>query len=273
MNKVYIYGLVDPETYVVRYVGKTINLYERYYNHLQELNDIKKKNYHSKNWIRTLLKRGIIPKVIILEMCTVENWQEKERFWISFYKDNNLTNMTKGGDGGGMLGKVSPKRLKIDIYNLDGTFVKTCESTSEAESFTKVHNGKISTICKHKDGRQSGNKYVFRYHGESFSYTPRNHSKERDSIKKAIYEIDDDCNIINTYSHAKVAANYQEPLRGRIMSVCISPFCKKSPNKLNSTIRLRKVKGKHYCYIENYEDIVRSLKKFKSEAIDHATEK
>lgn len=272
MDKVYIYGLVDPESDVIRYVGKTTDLYKRYYYHLQELLDKKKENYHSKNWIRNIMQKGIAPKIKILEICNTNNWQEREIFWINFYEDNKLTNMTKGGDGGGMLGKVSPKRLKIDIYKINGIFIKTCESLAEAENFTKVHNGKISEICKQKNGRKSGKGFVFRYHGEPFIYTIRNYSEERDFMKKNIYEIDSNGNILEIYSHALEAANYSKNLRSRIAAACKNPYCKKSPNKINSLIRLRVVKGKYYCYVENYEDIVQSLKKFKSEAKDQATE-
>lgn len=259
---VYIYGLLDPITDIIRYVGKTDDLFKRYYDHLQEIQDPIKKNYHSKNWLRVLLKQGVAPKIEVLEKCKESIWQKREIFWISFYKLNDLTNMTKGGDGGGMTGKPSHKRLKVDIYLLNGEFVKTCVSLKEAEEFTKVHNGKISSICKSNSRRRSGNGYVFRYYQEPFFYMERNYSNEKKMYKKEIYEVDGKGNIINTFTHANQVSSFYGITRENIQQNCNSPFTPKNKFKC--------LKNKHFIYTKDYEDIVQSLKKFKTDANDHA---
>lgn len=274
MEKIYIYVLLDPTTDAVRYVGKTNNVYKRYYNHLQELQDPKKRGYHSKNWIRQVLKTGVAPKILIVEECNSDTWREREKFWIQLYKTEgcNLTNMTEGGDGIAGYSKPSPFKMKVDVYKVTGEFIQTFDSMGEAEIYTKVHNGKIGAICKQQVGRKSGKGFVFRYHGEPFSYEIADRSEAKDFMKKPIYEIDEDANILKTFSHALAAAGKDLDLRSAIAHACVNPFCKASPNKPISEMRLRKVKGRYFCYIENYEDIVQSLKKFRSEATNQATE-
>lgn len=93
---VYIYGLVDPQTEEIRYVGKTSNLKDRYSSHLFA-DDV---NRHKCNWIKLLKKNGHKPRMIILEKATEKNWEDRERFWIKHGYINGwkLTNISKGGD-------------------------------------------------------------------------------------------------------------------------------------------------------------------------------
>jgi group I intron endonuclease len=93
-NKVYIYSLSDPITDEVRYIGKTIRPKQRYKEHIRNSKD--KKTY-SNCWINSLIKDGLKPILSILEECDESNWIEREIHHISLYE--NLTNLTKGGDG------------------------------------------------------------------------------------------------------------------------------------------------------------------------------
>jgi len=86
---VYIYTLSHPITNEVRYVGKTINIKRRYKQHLYD----KRKTYKA-NWVRSLKNNGLKPILTIVEECE-NNWQDRERFWIS--KFDNLTNFSLGG--------------------------------------------------------------------------------------------------------------------------------------------------------------------------------
>lgn len=255
-EKIFIYALIDPITNAVRYIGKTNNLYERYYRHLQELQDPKKKNYHSKNWIRGIFSLGYAPKLEILETCNKTNWQEKEMYWIAFYTNlkANLTNMTIGGDGGGMLNKVSPKRLPVTVYDLKGNLLKKCESLTEAENFSKVHSGRISTICKRK--RHSAKGFVFRYDNDTFEYNPAFNSSEIKNFQKLeIYEINLNGEILNKFQQANKVSELYHINRSNVVFVCNHPFKKKG---------LRKCKNRYFVYAKNYEDIVRSLEKSKT---------
>lgn len=86
---IYIYTLSHPLTNEVRYVGKTINLKRRYKQHLYD-----KRGKHKVNWIQSLKRDGLKPVLTVIEECT-ENWQEREKYWITQY--DNLTNFLDGG--------------------------------------------------------------------------------------------------------------------------------------------------------------------------------
>ena len=90
-----IYGLVDPRTNTIRYVGKTKqSLKIRLSRHI---NDKPKHNTYKYNWICSLKKEGVVPIIIELESCDETNWIEREKYWIK--KIDNLTNLTTGGEG------------------------------------------------------------------------------------------------------------------------------------------------------------------------------
>lgn len=94
---IYIYTLSHPETMEIRYVGKTNNLTTRYRDHLITKN----KRTHTNNWIKSLQAQGLKPYIKVIEECTLDGWEEREIYWINYYKNvgYDLTNMTKGGEG------------------------------------------------------------------------------------------------------------------------------------------------------------------------------
>lgn len=93
----HIYGLVDPETGEIRYIGKSIRPAQRLQNHMNEVS-----NCHRSHWLQSLKRRGLRPELVILESVHGEwPWQESERYWIKRLKalGCRLTNNTSGGDG------------------------------------------------------------------------------------------------------------------------------------------------------------------------------
>lgn len=91
--------LKDPRNEEVRYVGKTV---QKLANRLSfHISFAKTGKNHKSCWIRSLLSSGLRP--IIQNIETVlgsDGWEDREKYWISYYnKDNRLTNMTLGGDG------------------------------------------------------------------------------------------------------------------------------------------------------------------------------
>ena len=97
MNEtVFIYSLKDPITYQIKYIGKTIDINRRYKEHIQTHRNRKSKK---NSWIINLIKNGLEPIMEILEECNLDNWEEREIFWISYYKELgfNLKNTQNGG--------------------------------------------------------------------------------------------------------------------------------------------------------------------------------
>jgi hypothetical protein len=102
-----IYGLVDPETREVRYVGKTTDLRRRLYDHLRATDE----SYRGR-WIRSLLAKGVTPATVILADVPDDDWQQAERDWIAHFETGGarLTNGSDGGRGGSRPGHhMSPE--------------------------------------------------------------------------------------------------------------------------------------------------------------------
>lgn len=102
-RKYFIYGLMDSKD-VVFYVGKSVEPYKRYKEHI---NEATKKQHHNKNThkinkINNLLRNGEPIKLLLIEQVTKDTWEEKEIYWIEFYQKINtkLTNAKSGGKGG-----------------------------------------------------------------------------------------------------------------------------------------------------------------------------
>lgn len=96
-----IYVLIDPRTNEYRYIGKTVvSLKERLRGHFSQSMRTKKPG-HKENWIRGLLAKNVKPVIKVIEVCSEENWQDRERYWIAFGKKEGwpITNLSPGGDG------------------------------------------------------------------------------------------------------------------------------------------------------------------------------
>ena len=94
---VFIYALIDPFTFKVRYIGKTINLKQRFRTQMNE-----RSNTHRCNWIISLASKGKKPtQVVLQELKPDEDWQAAEMKWIAIAKKYgwDLVNGTDGGDG------------------------------------------------------------------------------------------------------------------------------------------------------------------------------
>lgn len=93
---IWIYGLQDPETKALRYVGKSVNPKARYANHIHGKEGDKS---HKASWITSLKKKGLKPILVLLEPCTEETWPEREKRWIGSMRQTtfDLTNHCDGG--------------------------------------------------------------------------------------------------------------------------------------------------------------------------------
>lgn len=93
---IYIYLLSDDNNNI-RYIGQTNNLDRRYRDHISaSLNENSGTyNIHKARWIRTLIDKGIKPKMEILSECmTLVESNFEENFWITYlsYLGIKLTN-------------------------------------------------------------------------------------------------------------------------------------------------------------------------------------
>ena len=95
--KAKIYGLINPETNLVMYVGKTtMSLKRRLCLHISKS---KKDKTKKDKWILS-----IIPQIILLEETDICFANKKEKEWIEKFGMNNLVNGNIGGGGNNGIG-------------------------------------------------------------------------------------------------------------------------------------------------------------------------
>jgi hypothetical protein len=87
-----IYGLVDPRTKKIMYVGKSKSAKRRFKEHCKEM----RRKTPLYKWIADLLDYGMQPEMIILRKVKESDWQNVEIEEIA--KRNDLLNVAKGGN-------------------------------------------------------------------------------------------------------------------------------------------------------------------------------
>ncbi len=194
MKKVFIYGLINPITKQVKYIGKTHKFIEkRLSEHLEPKRLIAKtyKNY----WIKSLIKEGLKPEVILIKEVEQDNWQFWEEYYISQY--NNLTNGTKGGDGlnkptqevKDKIGKANSK--KVIQYDLDGNFIKIWDSMSQAcDYFGLKTHGPVSSAANPNNRKKTSCGFQWKKYTENYKLKIEKHIPYRKGslIKTNKYE-------------------------------------------------------------------------------------
>ena len=110
MNTTFIYTLLDPRTHAVRYVGKSDRPHKRWISHCNGYYELKSmKN----SWIQSLATQGLRPELVVIEETTVDQWEDRERYWIAYYRQAgcDLTNGTEGGIGAYKLHPDARRRI------------------------------------------------------------------------------------------------------------------------------------------------------------------
>lgn len=103
-----VYGLIDPNTNHIRYIGKSVSGITRVLHH-KTPSSLKESNTHKNNWIKSLKANNQEYSYYILfvadyrlnkEEANIILYKVEQRF-ISLYRkiDNNLTNSDDGGPG------------------------------------------------------------------------------------------------------------------------------------------------------------------------------
>lgn len=96
---IYIYGLYNSFSDDIRYVGKTNDVKRRLSEHITEAKSGKYKHLPKNKWILKTINNGGKIFLKVIEKVSIENWEEREVYWISHYKNlpGNL-NLSRGGE-------------------------------------------------------------------------------------------------------------------------------------------------------------------------------
>ena len=98
--KYLIYGLMDPRSLLIRYIGRSARGLARARTHRHKIPLAA--NTRCATWIKSLLNAGLTYDVVVLEtVASSEMLNEAERWWIAYalLSEWPLTNHTLGGEG------------------------------------------------------------------------------------------------------------------------------------------------------------------------------
>ena len=113
-SRIGIYGIRNKVNNKI-YVGKTgMNFGDRWDSHKALLRNNKHDNPYLQNAWNKYGEQNF--EFIVIEDCNVDKLNEREMYWIKYYKDKNLAyNIHDGGDGGHNLGKHLSEETKRKI--------------------------------------------------------------------------------------------------------------------------------------------------------------
>ena len=180
----FIYTLSDPITGDVRYVGKSDKPIQRLNQHIKNYTN---SNNYKNRWIKSLISKGLEPKLEILDEVKQSEWEYWEKYWITQFKNwgFKLTNSTDGGDcGPTFFGDENPSkrpevRKKISEANKGR---KVSEETKEKLSKYRGENhhgfGKLAWNSGVKYSEKLKNKLSELQRGENNNFYGKKHSEK-----------------------------------------------------------------------------------------------
>lgn len=189
-NKIYnFYVLFDeqnPED--IRYVGTTTKkINERFAQHKYCAMHPEKRGLPVHKWMYSKYKNGGKIGFKKIDECSEEDWEEREKYWISYYKSQgfNLMNLDKGGKGIITKEKRSISSIERSIkghekaviaLNKDGSFYKEFESASKAtKELGLKSNSAIGNVLSGRSKSSAGYLWVFKDdydENKNYSYNP-----------------------------------------------------------------------------------------------------
>jgi len=139
------------------YIGKGVNIHARWSKHKRLLKANKHYNIHlQRSWNKYGASKF---KFFVLEYCTEEQLNEREKHYISIYKSKGLVyNLTDGGEG--MLGNIPTleTRMKLSVKNKGRK--RGPLSDEHRRKIGEANKGKIRSAehCRQQSERQKGQK-------------------------------------------------------------------------------------------------------------------
>ena len=93
-----IYALRDPDTGLIRYIGRTSKLpYYRLAAHIVSAGDGVETPLGV--WLRQLIESNKLPGLVVIKECGEDEVHDLEKHWIKMYRgDGNLLNVHNNGD-------------------------------------------------------------------------------------------------------------------------------------------------------------------------------
>jgi hypothetical protein len=182
---VYIYALIDPRDGEIRYIGKAKNLKKRLEKHISPPN--LKVDNHKTNWIKLLKKLKLKPIIREIELVPLNVWEEKEKYWIKYYREQgcDLTNGTEGGEGA-----VGAKRSETTLEMMKISQQNRRNKEAEIKDITvNIYKKEIETIIQIKDYKKRYFLFALLYYAKAIHDYKciNNYVVENNKVKKIRY--------------------------------------------------------------------------------------
>lgn len=217
----YIYGLKDPRTTEIKYIGSSYNPEKRLQEHIY---DTKREKTKKSNWIKKLLLLDLKPEIEILKNSNDEEYLYWENFFIKYFKSEGVILLNYDDNGVGNLGVKTKKDIiklrgynttKIIQYDLNGIKIDSFISIREAERITGINHGNISKCCngifKHSGG------FIFKKENDESTI---NIITNPNGSKRKVLELYDDGTIKNEFESISQASKETKSDAGAISRVC-----------------------------------------------------
>lgn len=208
--KFYILSSAD-EPDVVRYVGTTQKetVQQRFYGHKYCATHPEKRGLPVHKWMWSKYQNGIDIIVKEIDSCMEDEWEDREKYWISFYNSGGkLLNISEGGKGvipkesrskSSIQRSVEGHYKQITLLDKNGNVVEHCPSIKFAVEKYNLSKTAIGNVLS-KRSKSTGGYYIVltkTFNSPSFDISQfiqqLNNSKK---IKKSVYRYDLNGNLI-----------------------------------------------------------------------------
>ncbi len=212
METTFIYGLKDPRTDIIRYVGKTDDTDKRIISHIanREYRDT-----YKDRWIQTLIRDGVSPDIEIIDEVSKDNWEFWEKHYIKLFKSlgAKLVNTADGGKGGvsaEVAEKISKARMGrfygknnhrakfVFQYGMNGFFMRKWDSMNMAAKELGIDRGGITKCCSDKYYENSCGGYMW-------SHRMAGKLKYKNRKEKPVLQADRKGEVVMEWSSCKEA--------------------------------------------------------------------
>lgn len=198
-----------------KYIGQSIHINERFREHIKGRFD--KKLSDIDQAIQDLGAENFIYE--ILERCEPEELNKKEIYWISFYNTylGEGYNNTPGGNDTSCATAVNER--SVEQYSLDGKYINTFKSASEASRMTNIHQTNITCCCNNHPRYKHAGGYQWKYSNSDKIIIPIK-TKIHTTKKKIIGQYTLEEELIATYPSMMEAYRQTGVDSRRISDVC-----------------------------------------------------
>lgn len=236
MEKIYNFYVLSASSDAenIRYVGVTVKtVKQRFYSHKYCAIHPEKRGLPVHKWMYSHYEKGDDIIVKQIDSCREKEWEDREKYWISYYKNLgfNLLNISEGGKGVVTLemrekdsierSVESHKKSVVALYK-DGTFYKEYDSITEATVDLQIKSkSAIGNALKGRSKSAGGYLWVYKE-----DYKPNNKYiySPREGKRKKVYQFDIDGFLINEYPSLR----YFDSLNGWSMNGVRSAIKNKS---------------------------------------------